>query len=72
MLSPTAEIAGFSALPRPAEVDRLCKQYALNARPRARYRGCYFPIQKLAIVPHGDAATLAHELRHAREGAFHS
>ena len=56
----------------PAEVDRLCKTYALNARPRARYRGCYFPAQRLAIVSHGDAATLAHELRHAREGAFHS
>lgn len=53
-----------------ADVDRLCK-LAPNARHDGRYLGCYFPAHRLAIVPHGDAAALAHELRHAREGAFH-
>jgi len=54
----------------PADVDRLCK-LAPTARHDGRYLGCYFPAHRLAIVPHGDVATLAHELRHAREGSFH-
>ncbi len=53
-----------------AEVDRLCHTMR-NAVPNATYRGCYFPALKLAIVPHGDTHNLAHELRHAREGAWH-
>jgi hypothetical protein len=53
-----------------AEVDRLCRA-APHARQDGTYRGCYFPKLGLAIVPHGAAATLAHELRHARDGKFH-
>ena len=54
----------------PADVDRLCR-LAPGAPAAEHYRGCYIASLRLAIVGHGDAAALAHELRHAREGAFH-
>jgi hypothetical protein len=63
---PEADVLFASA----TEVNRLC-QSAPNARRDGVYLGCYFPGLRLAIVPHGAAATLAHELRHAREGRFH-
>lgn len=53
-----------------AEVDRLCR-LAPQARAGEHYRGCYIPSLRLAVVGHGDAGALAHELRHAREGSFH-
>jgi hypothetical protein len=55
----------------PAEVDRLCRLGPQPTPPGAIYRGCYVPGLRLAVVPHGDAENLAHELRHAREGNFH-
>lgn len=55
----------------PAEVDRLCRLGPAPTPAGAVYRGCYVPLLGLAVVPHGDADNLAHELRHAREGNFH-
>jgi hypothetical protein len=55
----------------PAQVNVLCHALAVNAKATDHIFGCYFPSERLAIVPHDDPAVLAHELRHAREGAFH-
>lgn len=55
----------------PAEVDRLCRLGPAPTPAGVVYRGCYVPSLRLAVVPHDAPDTLAHELRHAREGNFH-